>query len=125
MAYRVFKSSTLSCKYIFKDGSCGYFMNGRLTTDNPIHIAELEKEVELNHPTIYVDEKDSVAETAQLDPMADYKKRIIAEYEAARAQSSLHDVGNSTKEAGAGTGVGTTENTGVAAAKIVAGAVKK
>lgn len=120
MAYRVFKCTTLSCKYVFKDGTIGYFVNGRLTTDVEDHIKELEDEIKHRHPTIFIDENDSVAETAQLDPMEEFKRKVIEEYEASK--SAVRDVGNSTKDAGAGTGTGTSENTGTTATKIVAGA---
>jgi hypothetical protein len=118
MAYRVFKCAIRSCKYVFKDGSFGYFIEGRLTTDNEEHIAELEAEIKAKHPTIFIDEKDSVAETAQLDPMAALKKKIIAEYEASKASAPAGvDAGNSDKSAGAGTGLGNSLTAGIAAAK--------
>lgn len=123
MAYRVFKCNILSCKYIFKDGSVGFFVDGRLTTDVESQIKELEEEIAKRHPDIFIDENDKVSETAQLDPMAQFKKKVIEEYEASRLKD--RDVGNSTQQTGEGTGTGTTENTGTTATKIVAGTVGK
>jgi hypothetical protein len=115
MAYRVFKSSLRSCKYIFKDGTNGYFIDGRMVTDNEDHIAEMEHEIKHKHPTFFIDDKDSTSDTPQLDPMSALKKKIIEDYLKEQKEQAVKDMGNSDTSAGAGAGVGTTENTGTTA----------
>lgn len=75
----VFFARMSSCRYVFGDGSEAAFVGGRYTTDDPNKIAELNREIKLNHPHIYVDSAMVQVNSEDLDPMAVLKKRIIEE----------------------------------------------
>lgn len=89
MSYKLFKSTVESCRYVFKNGTVACFISGRYATDVKTEIEELDAEVALKHPTIYVDAKEKEVEQKAVDPIANLRKQIINDY--------LRDMGESPK----------------------------
>lgn len=94
-----------SCHYVFKDGSQATFVAGIYKTANPNEIEQLDKEVRLRHPHIYIkkDVPSIVSAKADADPMAALREKIRAEIlaESAPVQMGNNRVmdGNSLKPA--------------------------
>lgn len=84
---QVFKSQVISCRYIFGDegpskGKVAPFVNFMYLTNVPEEIAELNKQIELTpHGLIYRD-PDFLETDSDADPIAEFKAKVIAEYEA-------------------------------------------
>ena len=83
-----FFSRIPSCKYIFKNGKEAAFVGGIFDTDIPQEVAELEAEVAAGHPQIFIDPDQFVIDTAQIDPLAEIKRKAIEEYLAAQKAAS-------------------------------------
>jgi hypothetical protein len=98
--FAVFKSTIPSINYIFGNGKPAIFVQGRFCTDIPAEISELEYEVKLGHPHIFIDPNDAVADSAVLDPIAGLREKIIAEYLAAaeKANDPANDMGSTVQE---------------------------
>lgn len=127
MAYRLFKCSIPSCKYLFADGHPAYFNSGRFATQDEAEIAELEAVIKAKHPHIYVDANEKETDSAISDPMSTLKKKIISEF--LKEQAVQKDMGNSDKTAGEGAGMMTTQSAAAISAeslgaKIKAGPIK-
>lgn len=76
----VYKNRLPSCHYVFKDGSQATFVNHEFKTANEYEIAQLDKEVKLNHPHIYIDKANAViSKKLDADPMAALREKIRAE----------------------------------------------
>ena len=75
---KLYKCSVKSCSYIFKNGKAGYFIHGRYVTSLPNEIEELESEVSLGHPNIYIDIKELEVDT-EADPLAGIKAKLRQE----------------------------------------------
>ena len=75
---KLYKCSVKSCSYIFKNGKAGYFINGRYSTQLSNEIEELDNEVSLGHPNIFVDLKEIEIDT-EADPLAGMKARLRQE----------------------------------------------
>ena len=98
--FSVFKSTIPSINYIFGNGKPAPFINGRFCTNIPAEVMELTNEVRLGHPHIYIDKEDAVATTEFLDPMANLREKIIAEYLEAQMAASdpTNDRGTTSQE---------------------------
>lgn len=89
MSYKLFKSTSGPCRYVFKNGNVALFKGGRYATDIESEIKELEDEVKNRHPTIYVDSAEAETDALVDDPIANLRKEIINDY--------LRNMGNSEK----------------------------
>lgn len=128
MAYRLFKCSIPSCKYLFNDGHAAYFNQGRYATQDEDEVAELEAAIKARHPHIFVDPKESETDSAIADPMSALKKKIIEDY----LKNEVKDRDLGTSDSTAGPGAGMLTSTSAAAitpeslgSKIKAGALSK
>jgi hypothetical protein len=89
---RVFKATLPSVNYIFRNGKPAIFVNGRYTTEFPAEIEELEYEISLGHPHIYIDSAEREVDSVQVDPIAALTGRIRAQLVAEMAAAT--DMGN-------------------------------
>ena len=76
----LFMSYAPSIKYIFKDGTVANFVAYRYFTSVPEHVAELQKEIKLGHPSFYINPNEVVVNPAEQDPMSRLRKQILTEY---------------------------------------------
>lgn len=96
--YSVFYCRIPNSNFIFADGSVANFTGGRYVTDDPDKAAFLKREVTLGNPHIYIDAEKTVVTAKELDPMAELKARIIAEYEASKIKEDKNrDLGTSNQ----------------------------
>ena len=109
--YYVFYSRLPNSNVIFADGSTAVFTGGKLVLEDEGKAAVLLQEVKRGSNTIYVDPLKFEVTAAELDPQAELKAKIIAEYEAEKAAKELKDAGTSVQgklntltSAGVGTG---------------------
>lgn len=94
---KVFKARIPSVNYIFKNGKPAIFIAGRFLTDIPAEIKELEEEIALGHPHIYVDDNEETVEAA--DPgelMMGLREKFFKEFQEAhqRALNPDNDMGS-------------------------------
>jgi hypothetical protein len=75
----LFKSRMSSCNYIFKNGKIAQFIRGEYTTNVAYEVAELEYEVSLGHPQIFINDQERVVAVDRNDPIAALRRKIIAE----------------------------------------------
>ena len=75
------------------------FEGGMYLTDRPDEIEFLDKEVSIGHEMIYTKKGQEKISSKDLDPMAQLREKIIAEYEAKKEaqQSPSRDMGNTAK----------------------------
>jgi hypothetical protein len=66
---KVFKSRIPNSSYFFKDGLQAAFLLGRYETDDTSRIKELQAEIDLKHPHIYIDENEVEIDTEAPTPM--------------------------------------------------------
>ena len=94
---RLFKSNQASSKYIFLDGTAASFIRGRFHTSDPAQIDQLEKEVKLKHPHIYIDDKEKDVDTEKLDPMFRLREQLKEEIRREEFEKLKHsnDMGKS------------------------------
>lgn len=127
---RIFKATHSALQYIFHGmnddgkptgiaGKAAVFLSGEYRTKVAEEIAELDKEIRLGHPLIFVDKTRYDMEEEDLDPAVALRKRYFAEFQA--EQERANNAGKNTSESdptksGAGTGVMTTAGAGAAAA---------
>lgn len=102
--FKVYKNTLLSCKYGFKNGKVANFVDGKYLTDNPEEQKELEEEISLGHPNLYIDPKENQVSAKDLeDPMhklrAKMREEIIAELaqRSAETDNPNRDMGNSSQ----------------------------
>ena len=92
--YKVFYCRIPNSNFIFPDGSIAAFTGGRYVTDDPDKAAYLKQQVTLGNPHIYINPEQVEVTAKDLDPLAELKARIIAEYEASKiAQDKDKDAG--------------------------------
>ena len=85
---RVFKATMPSVSVIFGDGTQAIFVGGVYRTDNESHIATLESEIKKCHPHLFIDPAEKEIDSTMVDPMAQLRAKIIAEYLAAEANAT-------------------------------------
>jgi len=83
--YFVFYNRIANSNYIFPDGSQANFTGGRYATQDEDKAAHLNSVVKQGNPHIFIDPAKLMLTVDELDPMAELKARIIAEYEAKQA----------------------------------------
>ncbi len=112
---RVFKSSLLSSVYLFKNGNPANFINGEYYTNIEEEVAELENEVRLGHPHIYMDPNRREVDTDKLNPIEEIKRQAVEEYLAkvAAGQGQGKDMGTSLENDVRVGGIGNTHSLGV------------
>lgn len=118
-----------SCKYVFKSGKTAVFEGGVYRTTVESEIKELNEEITAGIGAIWLISGQEIVDSDDIDPVAVFRRKIIAEYEAEKARSldngqSFSD-NNPAKAAGTGL-VGTasaTSNSG-AARMVVPGSIK-
>ena len=118
--YYVFFSHIPNSTVIYPDGTVAAFIGGRYTTKDKYKASILQDAIAAGHPHIYVDTAKLQLTEAELDPMAEYKARVIAEYEASKiAGDKNSDKGSSTQGR---LNVADTNSVGEAAADSTSGA---
>jgi len=117
--YFVFYNRIPNSTFIFPDGTQAAFTNGRYATPDADKAIYLNEVVKQGNPHIYLNEDKLVLTETELDPMAEYKARIIAEYLASQG------AGNPEKDMGTSIqgklNVADTSNIGAAAADSTSG----
>lgn len=99
---KLFLCTILSCKYGFSRGTVANFVNGKYATSNPDEIAELEYQIKMGHPHIYVRKGEETVDYDVNDPMAELRKKFFEEFKAsekARIDSQVdgRDMGEYTQ----------------------------
>ena len=97
---RLYKSRIPSCKYGFKNGKEANFINHEYLTDIPGEIQELDEEIALGHPTLYIDAARKEIDVDGRDPIEEIKAKAIAEYIASQkaAMNPANDRGKTALE---------------------------
>jgi len=92
-----FTNSTLSSKYVFKNGSEANFIGGVYITKDPKEFLELMEEIRLGHPTIGQELGNEFVDLKFVDPLEKVKAQAIADYIASqqRATDGSLDAGDS------------------------------
>lgn len=101
-----------SCQYVFKSGKVAAFIGGIYRTNIKSEIEELDSEIAEGHPNLYVTEEKTV-DTTKLDPLANLKEKIIADYIAAQAKAvdPTNDMGTESTSPGKPAGMQTSAGT--------------
>ena len=91
---KLFKMRLLDIGYVFRNGKRAPFLAGRYSTDIPSEIAELEEEIELGHPHLYISLEDPVLPA--VETLEALRKKHFAEFEIQmkRAMDKNNDSGN-------------------------------
>lgn len=93
----LFKARIPAINYVFKNGKPAIFIRGRFSTDVQSEIDELNAEIALNHPHIYIDDTETSVESDGSDLVSGLRERLRAELiaEMAIAGSLSNDRGAS------------------------------
>ena len=91
VVYQVYHSSLKSMKMITPEGTPVIFMDHKTLTDVPEVISYLESEIS-SRKCAYLSKGESV-KSSELDPIANLRKKIIAEYEAEKLAGAKQDHG--------------------------------
>lgn len=129
---RVFKSTFQSHIYLFgshKDstsinGKPAHFINFEYITDNPQEIIELEEQITVGHPHIYIDENRKEIAVNPEDPINVIRRKAVEDYlkaQMADAVNPSNDRGETDQTAKL-VGIGNTASVAPAAAGSVSGA---
>ena len=81
-----FEMSKDSCRYIFKSGKIAVFEGGMYRTTLESEISELNAEIAAGIGAIWIPEGAAIVDSDELDPVAVFKRKIIAEYEENKAR---------------------------------------
>lgn len=110
-----------AARYIFKNGKVAEFFGGVYHTEIKNEIEELNAEIAAGIGAIKQIAGQETINSLELDPVAVFKRKIIAEYEAGKLHSM--NTGDSVSDSGsfkaAGTGSGGGANAVVGAARTV------
>ena len=119
----LFKSRIPSCRYIFKNGKEAHFINGEYMTDIEEEIEQMNYEIKLGHPHLFVDAEKVTVDTTKLDPLSEIKAKAIAEYIARQKEATdpSNDMGSTGVEPGKLKGIGNSR--GVASATAASSGV--
>ena len=93
--FYVFYNRIPNSTIYFPDGSAAIFLGGRYATNDESKATFLLQEIKRGHMYLHIDEAKFEVTAAQLDPDAEYRTRIIAEYEASKAANTNADAGTS------------------------------
>lgn len=97
---RLYKSPMRSWKYFFTDGTPAIFANGEYVTDEESRITELDLQVKLRHPAIYIDATEKFVSEERLDPLVGLRKRIAEEERAKVLAEMRAAAGNMDRDMG-------------------------
>lgn len=117
----LYKSRIYSCKYGFKNGKEANFVDFKYLTDIPSEIEELDAEIALKHPTIYVDQEKKTVDTSKLDPLEDIRAKAVADY-IAQQKNAVKDGNDMGLSSPGKLNVATSANIAAAAAGSASGA---
>ena len=95
-----YKSRIYSCKYAFKNGKEANFVDFTYLTDIKTEIDELDEEIALGHPTLYVDPQKKTVDTSKKDPLEDIRAKAVADYLAQQKNATLLTNDRGTSEPG-------------------------
>ena len=95
--YFVFYSRIPNSTIIFPDGTSAGFVNGRYTTQDEYKAQILREAIAAGNQSLYIDAEKPMLTETELDPMAEYNARIIAEYVQAQATKASNDMGGSSQ----------------------------
>lgn len=90
--YYVFYCTIPNSTFIFTDGSLAPFTGGRYATDDEEKAYQLNKEIAAGNNHFYVNKDKLKVTEEELDPMAEYKAKVIADFLAKQAKPI--DAGN-------------------------------
>ena len=90
--YYVFYCTIPNSTFIFTDGTLAPFTGGRYTTDDEEKAYQLNKEIAAGNNHFYVNKDKLKVTEEELDPMAEYKAKVIADFLA--KQTKPIDAGN-------------------------------
>ena len=99
-----FEMDKTASRYVFKSGKIAEFIGGFYRTNIDSEIAELKAEIAAGIGSIWTTRGQEVVDSDDIDPVAVYKRKIIAEYEEQKARSlnngeSFSDTSGSGKAA--------------------------
>lgn len=102
-----FHMSADTVRYIFKSGKIAHFHGGVYRTESESEAKELKDEIAAGIGAIWQNKGTEIVDSDDIDPIAVFKRKVIAEYEANKARSlangeSISDV-SGMKPAGTGT----------------------
>lgn len=94
---RLYKSYLPTVNYILGNGKPAIFIEGRYATEVESEIAELDNEVRLKHPHIYIDDAEKEVDSVKVDPIEALTTRIREELreEMKLASMTVKDMGTS------------------------------
>ena len=93
--FYVFFNRIPNASVIYPDGSSAVFLGGKYVTDDEAKAGFLLQEIKKGNMYLHIDEAKFEQTAAELDPIAEMKARIIAEYEAKKAADGTADMGTS------------------------------
>ena len=93
---KLYKATLPSINYIFKNGKPAIFVRAKFATDVPAESEELDAEIALGHPHIYIDLNEPEEAPGGMDLLAGLRLKLEAEIRAEMAAASLisNDMGN-------------------------------
>lgn len=90
--YYVFYCTIPNSTFIFTDGTLAPFTGGRYVTNDEEKAYQLNKEITAGNNHFYVNKDKLKVTEEELDPMAEYKAKVIADFLAKQAKPI--DAGN-------------------------------
>lgn len=118
-----FFMSSDTARYIFKSGKIAHFLGGVYRTTIESEVKELNDEIAAGIGAIWVVAGQEVVDADDIDPVAVFKRKVIADYEAEKARANNNGESTSDQSRGVIAGsnaVGTaaTSNSGGGAAGV-------
>jgi len=120
-----FRADMPSCRYVFKNGAMAVFENNWYRTSKQVEIDELNAEIAAGLQSIAVIPGQEKIDSDDLDPVAVFKAKIIAEY-LANQERSLNNGESSSDKGNVISGMATSKTIApIASGSISAGVVGK
>lgn len=123
-----FHMSKDSVRYIFKSGKIAVFDGGIYRTTSEAEVKELKEEIIAGIGGIWQEPGHEIVDSDDIDPIAVFKRKIIAEYEAEKARSLNNGTSFSdttpTKPHGTGTAGVASAVSNSGAANVVPGSIR-
>ena len=123
-----FHMSKDSVRYIFKSGKIAVFDGGIYRTTSEAEVKELKEEIIAGIGGIWQEPGHEIVDSDDIDPIAVFKRKIIAEYEAEKARSLNNGTSFSdttpTKPHGTGTAGVASAVSNSGAAAVVPGSIR-
>jgi hypothetical protein len=86
---KLYKATLPSINYIFKNGKPAIFVRGKFATDIAAEVEELDNEIALGHPHIFIDPNEAEQAPGDTDLLAGLRLKLEAEIRAEMAAASL------------------------------------